>query len=115
MSRLFSLESFLSVFNWNLAIIEVGLVDSLHLQLFSDASDWGCDEVLGPTWLQLLRSENWSQKHIIVKKYILNYLALDTWASHFNHSCLTFCCHNWGVVDVINAGTTKDLDMLRVL
>lgn len=42
-------------------------------------------------------------------------MAIDASGTLLKHSFLTFCCDNRAVVDVINSGTTRDLDKLVIL
>lgn len=107
--------SFLQQFNGTSILLTPEPLDSVRLQLYSDASDWGYAAVFGPRWLQGQWPVSWKHKHINVREFIPIFLALDTWGTHFKHSCLTFRCDNKAVVDVLNSGTTRDPDMLMVL
>lgn len=46
-------HSFLSDFNGISILRPLAPLDSLRLQLFSDASDWGCAAIFGLHWFQL--------------------------------------------------------------
>lgn len=108
-------QLFLASFNGISIIAPLEPLDSVRIQLFSDASDWGCSTVYGPRWFQLLWPNSWRSKHINIREFIPIYLALDTWGPLLRNSCLTFRCDNRAVVDVINSGTTRDTDMLVIL
>lgn len=106
---------FLASFNGVSIITPLKPLDSMRIQLYSDASDWGCAAVYGQRWFQLQWPNRWKGKHINIREFVPIYLALDTWGSLFQHSYLTFRCDNRAVVDVINSGTTRDPDMLVIL
>lgn len=106
---------FLSDYNGISILSPPAPLDSLRLQLFSDASAWGCVALFGARWFQLPWRGEWRKKHINILEFIPIFLALDTWGNSFHHSSLTFRCDNQAVVEVLNAGTTRDPDMLMVL
>lgn len=90
-------------------------LDSRRIHLFSDASAWGCGAIFGSRWFQLCWNSVWGCKHINVKEFLPICLALDVWGNQFRNCALTFHSDNLSVVEVINAGTTRDLDMLKIL
>lgn len=90
-------------------------LDSQRIQFYSDASAWGCAVVFGHRWFQVAWNKAWQVKHIDVLKFVLIFLALATWGIHFRHSALTFRCDNQAVVEVLNADSTRDPDMLCIL
>lgn len=106
---------FLAEFNGVSILAPPRPLDSLQVQLFSDASGWGCAAIFGPQWFQLAWPLSWRSKHINVREFVPIYLALDAWGNLLRHSDLTFRCDNRAVVDVINSGTTRDPDMLIIL
>lgn len=106
---------FLAHFNGVSILSPLAPLDSLRLQFFSDASDWGCAAIFGPRWFQLVWHDHWRIKHINVREFVPIYLALDSWGTLLRHSHLTFRCDNSAVVDVINSGTTRDPDMLVIV
>lgn len=108
-------KSFLEDFNGISLLEPPQPLDSHQLQLYSDASDWGCRAVFRPWWFQLKWPAHWKSKHINIQEFIPIFLALDIWGRHFRHSALTFHCDNNAVVNVLNVGTTRDPDMLKVL
>lgn len=59
--------------------------------------------------------EAWVTKRINFKEFVLIFLALDTWGCPLLHSAITFRSDNQAVVEVINSGMTRDLDMLVIL
>lgn len=88
--------------------------DTLRLQ-YLDASHWGCVPMFGHRWFEISWPSHWKSKHINICELVPIFLALTTWGTHFRHSCSTFRSNNKAVVDVLNAGTAKDPDMLMVL
>lgn len=108
-------RSFLLEFNGISLLTPLAPLDSGRMQLYSDASDWGCAAIFGARWFQLTWPPSWRSKHINVREFLPILLALDTWGSFFKHSALTFRCDNQSVVNVLNAGTTRDPDMLLIL
>lgn len=108
-------KMFLQEFNGISILAPPEPLDSQRIHLFSDASSWGCAAIFGSRWFQLQWSQPWRSKHINVKEFLPVLLALDVWGTHFRNCALTFHSDNQSVVAVINAGTTRDSDMLRIL
>lgn len=90
-------------------------ITSVSLSLYTDASNWGYAGVFGDRWFQYQWPHTWVSQHINAREFFPIFVAVSLWGSVWAGKEIIFYSDNYAVVQVINAATTKDLLMLRIL
>ncbi len=84
-------------------------------RIYTDASGTGFGTVFGKLWFQGSFPEQWSNKAIAIKELVPVYLSMMMWHNIFQNSNVLFVVDNMAVVDVLNAQTASDPDIMKLL
>ena len=87
-----------------------------HHHLFTDASGrLGCGAWADRSWFQLLWPSDFVDRSIAAKELIPIVLACVVWGKDWRNRSVLAHCDNQAVVEVVNAGYSRDADLMQLL
>ena len=109
-------SSFLPLWNGKYKILEPSVTQSVHLNLFTDASGKeGFGIYFDGKWVAGRWPEKFLQNSIQWKELFPIYLSCVIWAPLFHRKRLEFHCDNQAVVDIWASNTTKSKEIMPIL
>ena len=106
---------FLKFYNGVTIIRKPDLSDSSYLHMYSDASKMGFGATYGSHWIQGKWPEVWKDKNIAFLELYPVYLLIYIFGNKILNSRIIFHCDNKAVVDILNATTSKDKDIMSIV
>lgn len=86
------------------------------VDIISDASgNWGCETYCESQWFQLQWMDSTKPMHITTKEFIPVVIAADVWGVNWAGKSVLICSDNAGVVVVINSGSSRDHEDVRLM
>ena len=102
-------------FLWQVSFLSDIWVNSVSLDLFTDASNTGSGAYLGNRWFGGVWPDTWKKFHITVKEIFPIVQAPELWADQLQNQCKTFHCDNSSIVQVINKQSSKDKILINLV
>ena len=104
--------------HWNgLSLLQGTSVSNNHdYCIQTDASpSWGCAALFGKHWFQFTWPNEWSTGTIMAKELVPIVLGCAVWGPLLAKKSTVFQCDNYGLVQAINKGSSRDLMVMHLL
>lgn len=107
---------FLQSFNGISMLLPNKWTSSNEIRMYSDASGAGFAAILGSRWFQGQFPPDWQDVNIAIKELLPVVLAMKLWGpALLKNSRILFFCDNESVVYIINAQTSKDPVIMKLV
>ena len=101
--------------SWNgVSLIQEPSINSVQLELFTDASNLGFGAVYGNYWFSCPWPESFTSFHINVKELFAVLAAIFTWGHHWHNKQIILFCDNTTVCNVWLPTSSKDSNMFYI-